>query len=385
MKINTDNHILSTASDLNWGEGYLQWEKENNWNFNRIEKLSTKFVEYMRLYRIISHENIVKISKELNSVYGNCDNIPFVDFDQVTAYCLIHFLPRYRRIQLIFQELITKNIFPKINTEYPIHIIDIGTGPGPSLFAISDFFLSLKLYGKEKNIAELGRLDFKIDYVERSDGFREWIHHFTEYANGNSNDIEKDLVWRTPYHHGTFSDFADISFEEINYYPEIDDDGDYNTQKRVTKHRPHFIIASNFFTTTEMAGRFENELKDCVKFMKNKGVLIVTGGRGGKYKEINSLIESFVAYKNKNEKGFLSSCSRQDSVESKLSYNYSEMYAESIKRAKMNIFGLFSKELLEENVSADNLERIYGSIGESSSGKDSWGLQVYRKYSKLMR
>jgi len=107
-----------------------------------------------------SPDNIHCIGHQLESVLKNCDEISYEEAGTAEAYALLHFLDRYHRFQLVFENLDSLGLMPAKKKEYPVDVLDVGTGPGPSMYALSDFFSSK------------GESGFNIDYVEKSKQFR---------------------------------------------------------------------------------------------------------------------------------------------------------------------------------------------------------------------
>jgi hypothetical protein len=72
------------------------------------------------------------------NVLNRCDTITYDEPGAANAYVLLHFLDRYHRFQLTFDLLARHKLMPLRHRD--LHMLDVGTGPGPSMFALSDFY-----------------------------------------------------------------------------------------------------------------------------------------------------------------------------------------------------------------------------------------------------
>ena len=94
--------------------------------------------------------------------------------------------------------MLEKGTFPIRET---INVMDVGTGPGPSMFALSDMILLINLYLGEKGSGR-GISYINLDYAEQSEGFRQFMHHATEMimAKGHESFVR--------FHFGTYRNAA---------------------------------------------------------------------------------------------------------------------------------------------------------------------------------
>jgi hypothetical protein len=191
-----------------------------------------------------------EMASQLLNVLKHCDTITYNEPGTADAYALLHFLDRYHRFQLTYAHLDLRGLMPAKMTG--IDVLDVGTGPGPSMFAASDFY-NERFGQADAPRADDRRPDFKIDYVERSVEFRSWLHHFTEFANFFAPTGKR---WYVPYHHGAFHDFSNIEFEQQLVSWELDDDGGGKLVRSIQKYRYDLITFSNFLTTRDQVMHF---------------------------------------------------------------------------------------------------------------------------------
>ena len=126
------------------------------------------------------------------------------------------------------------------------------------------FYSALIEYGRDKNIKVFSELKFELDYVEKISGFRNFLHHFTEIAND-----KEPVTWKVPYHHGTFEEFEQITFDLIRYQWDLDDYGRFITKTVKVKHRYDMVIFSNFLTSVDQVKKLQNELQNCMRYIRN--------------------------------------------------------------------------------------------------------------------
>ncbi len=108
-----------------------------------------------------------EVASQLLNVLKHCDTITYNDRGTADAYALLHFLDRYHRFQLTYAHLYQNGLIPL--KKVGIDVLDVGTGPGPSMFAVSDFYSERleRVYTQHPNNTRA----FRIDYVEQSGEF----------------------------------------------------------------------------------------------------------------------------------------------------------------------------------------------------------------------
>lgn len=265
-------------------EKYQNWLTDTDFLWNRFNSLTTALENY--ILELISDDIFaIKVASKFDDVLSRCDEIDYSDNETAIAYCILHFLPRYRMFQMIYSKLLTENLLPLKIKKNAVRTLDIGTGPGPSMYALSDIYSSLQIFGGVSS-------EFKQtqDYVEQSIGFRNILHHFTENANAYYRSDE--IGWNVPYHHGSFGDFTSINFNPMYNYWGL---------PKIIKFRFNLITSSNFFTTVEQIENQKKEITDCVRYLRHGGVFLVVGAKSGEstktnknYSKIYSLIKQLV-------------------------------------------------------------------------------------------
>lgn len=350
-------------------------------NFQTVE--GQRFLELEELLRDFLLQNVNDpvyakiIAKQLLNVLKHCDQISYDEPGTAEAYALLHFLDRYHRFQMVF-ELLHKNGLMPINNRR-LDILDVGTGPGPSMFALSDFYTNV--YSDKVNESENSvESTFSIDYVERSQEFRNWLHHFTEFANYHSPTTKP---WLVPYHHGTFDDFKNLDFNKKTMVWESDDDGYYKHVQYVTKYRFDLIIFSNFLTSKEQTDEFSKEIENCARYLRHKGILIVVGsGRHTeKYKQVYETLERTILDGCYNNKNVIAKCNKVILPNSVMQYSWNDNYGNRLKGLINSVM-----EKLQLNAKEDipkELAKILNkTIQPGYSRSIEWEVLVFQKKAK---
>lgn len=345
----------------------------------RFLELSALLKEHLEKQLESDPELAVKMGSQLMNVLKHCDEITYEEEGTAQAYALLHFLNRYHRFQLIFAALDEQGILPKKKSN--IDILDVGTGPGPSMFATSDFF-SDKLSWKPADRFEHGTCPFTIDYVERSSEFRNWLHHFTEHVN---YWCPSGLPWQVPFHHGTFFDFRNIEFNRNCAYYERDGD-DEIWRKTIQKHRFDIAIFSNFLTTGDQVKSFSKEIEDCARYLRNNGILIIVGApdRTKKYRAVYKGITEIVLGGKYGQRAFKAHCREVKLANPVLSFSWNDEYGKHIKEFTRQIIDKMNTH--SPGAVPSEEQKLFGENAEVARDKlIEWEIRVFRKLAKPRR
>lgn len=312
-----------------------------------------------------------RIAKQMNSTLKSCDDINFNSPESAHAYVIWHLLDRYHRFQLMQLELFKHGflLFPQQN----IRILDVGTGPAPALFAFSDFYHALnQIEGQE-------RFCCREDYVEQSEEFRSFLHHFCELSYHNH-------TYSIPFHHGTFYDFSDISFEQTQMRS--------RGRPYKTKHLFEIAVFSSFFTSVDSLSKFKKSLSAVKRVMKNRGLIIITGAcdpNNGKgeypkiYKQCDKLLTG--NFSNWKFKGYWQ---RVKKLKTDFSYNYGDPYGEEMRKfyqftkEKFQYFNAWNDmDLKAQKKLEERISNTLDKIEQENQDGTSWKMIVYQKHVRL--
>lgn len=374
---------------------FIRWLDEGDRLYARFEILAQRVISFAST-RFLGHcEDVQTIAKRLRDVRSRCDTIDYDVPGTVEAYALLHFLDRYHRFQLILSRLVDLGHLPV--KKLPIDILDVGTGPGPSLFAISDMYSWIIAYGLETENKLLGELRFNMDYVENSQRFRQWLHHFTEHANFADQRVIPE--WRIPYHFGSFQDFAGLDFSKAKneflesqiaaIEREFDDAGEaipsrayiidnYMNTEWKNALRYDLIIFSNFLTSAKQARDLHDELRSAANALRNNGIIIIVGGRGEKYAEVYSTVRSIVCgdlYRKKKSISRLSEITAEV-----MRYEYHGRVGDLLREIRQ----VLVRRIEDCGASGAVHPDIFKSLIRSQQrvkGSQKWAIRVFRKQS----
>lgn len=342
----------------------------NGKRFLELEMLIKEFLSS----RMKDPEASRAIASQLLNVLKNCDQITYEEEGTAEAYALLHFLDRYHRFQLIFSLLSEKKLMPMRRTG--LKILDVGTGPGPSMFAVSDFYSAALGININKN-SDFRDTPFSIDYVERSSQFRNWLHHFTEFTNYYSPTKKQ---WAVPYHHGTFYDFKNLEFDQRSIEWFTDDNGDSDFLRHITRHRFDLIVFSNFLTTKEQTVSFSKEIENCARFLRNNGLLIVVGAKScsKKYKEVYEEIEKTILSGRYSTRKYTARCFKVDIDNSTMGYSWHDAHGQRLKsiiKHFLDALDVTAKDSIPMEVS----KTLSDAIQPNYKRAIEWELMVFRK------
>lgn len=273
-------------------------------------------------------------ASQLQNVLQNCDNITYEEPGAAEAYAFLHFLDRYHRFQLTFERLNALKLMPLRGRR--IDVLDIGTGPGPSMFALSDFYVRTLRKGTSRD-TDWGQQGFNIDYVERSRSFRGWLHHFTEYVNDH---CPTEVPWWVPFHHGKFYDFSGIQFDSAHLETTYNDHGDSRTREVKVKRRFDLIVMSNFLTTKGQVQSFSQELQDCARYLRHNGIMIIVGAtnRSKKYQEVYDELKQLILDGRYSNRKLIAKMDAVDIGESIMKFSWNDTYGTRLKGMTERLF-----------------------------------------------
>ena len=309
------------------------------------------------------------IIAELTNVIGKCDEIDFQKDEMAVAYAIWHFLDRYHRFQIMLQTLIDKGCL--IYKECRYDVLDIGTGPSQTLFALSDYFSELNCIDGSANIF------LKSEYVERSEGFRNFLHRFVEFA------MMKEKRYLVPFHFAKSTDAFNIPFNETvpSWYK--------RSRDIKIKSRYDIVVFNNFLTNPDFMNTFTEQLKTICRFIRNNGLLIVIGARNQlpKYAEVYSIIQSIVL-RRFNHRKFFGYWSKI--VDREYDYKYDDQFGEELRKHYEHIVSFLKMTPLEGNgeeclwdlVSETDRDLFARRMGKEDNNLGiKWKMVVYQKHS----
>lgn len=287
----------------------------------------------------------------------DCDHLEFNNPSQVISYVILHFLTRYHRSQELFLNLLESELFPLNRSENKV--ISIGAGPSPSLYAINNLYSIINKFFKDNYDGKM-KLRYTIDYCERSNNFRQFLHHFTEYLN-DERFCEKNNFYLIPYHFGSFKDFSTMI---------------------VTKNdsvRFDIAIFNNFLTPKTSFENFKENIKGIIECLTKKGILIIFGpDLNGKsdYRDYYYTLNKFLVkyrYKTKTKRsGYLNQINFYES--NKTIFNQNSV--EALKKFYSFILKMFGSS---PKLSQDFRNQFINKSKKNPRIKDRWSAMIFQK------
>ena len=192
------------------------------------------------------------------------------------AYAWLHLLDRYGRTWMALERLVSSGYLPI--AKFGVRTLDVGTGPGPSAFAVHDFYTALTEFGAEAGIEALKQPP-SITCVEFDLGTNHLRHHLSEIMSVLSRSDRPPRLTSG----SELRDFGELKpreerrsmqnhlrwKEEPSWNPVEGDDGyelvhtaDEANDIAQSLHHYRLIVFSNFLTTVGTVEQFEPTLVD---------------------------------------------------------------------------------------------------------------------------
>jgi len=357
---------------------FVNWVEENDYlykNFCDIEKCLNQY-----LSMTIGDNQRLKehICNNFNTVLGKCDQISYDEDGVPEAYIILHFLDRYHRFQLMLLDMFRSATFP---IKKKIRIMDIGTGPGPSLYAISDMVAlyqqyEMEVYGESQIEA------VEMDYVEQSQGFRAFLHRMTEILM----DYRERIY--VPFHFGNYYDASKLDFSgKISREASICVDGAYtyreHYEEKVAKSFD-LVVYSNFLTNMDVMVRFEQQLKSAAFYLRNRGKILVVGGnpKDKKYEPVYQRIDELILGQDYQSRKFLGACRKLGEI-SEMCYSDNDCYGKQIKKFYAEVLDSLTDKNWEEKL--ETTFRMWMCNYLDSDKQTKWHYEIFERRSKYRR
>lgn len=282
------------------GKTYLEWIAANRILTSKFNALAESLSTLLQS-SISTPEIAYDIWRAVPAVLSRCNEQSTYEMPgSPYAYAWLHFLDRYARTWRALEKLVASGYLPL--ARYGVRALDVGTGPGPSAFAIHDFYDSLTKFGMERKIKPFNQPP-TLTCVEFDRGTNSLRHILAEIAYQQSGQQPQGFLAMC----SAISDFREIKpaaqrlrlqrqyrGETEEYYDEVRDewhsDRLYSAEEAnniaQSLHRYRLIVFSNFLTTVGIVRAFEENLVAILGDAQPGSVLLLIGGKGGPYPEI---------------------------------------------------------------------------------------------------
>jgi hypothetical protein len=187
--------------------GFLDWLDSTGKCFEVFDHLAAA-LEMLLLDQVLADgpeisaaEAGTRFAHVLPLVLSKCDEPIYDEPFVAEAYAFVHLLERYRRFSQVLDALLTDGILPMRDSG--IDVLDVGVGPGPALFATSDFYDQLNQYARVHRIEGLKTPPPGLHSVESSFRMVRVMHWISELS-GRRHPFDRDLT-----------DFIGVDFEHL--------------------------------------------------------------------------------------------------------------------------------------------------------------------------
>ena len=308
--IAADRKVGSPRKPLSWsgvlrarGPRFLEWLEQNKILALKFDILAQGLSQLLQ-EAIDTPGKAIHVWAAAPAVLSRCnDQKTYALPHAPLAYAWLHLLERYGRTWMALQQLVRLGCLPIAKNG--VNVLDVGAGPGPSAFAIHDFYSALTEYGTERSIGRLIQPP-SVTCVELNDSTNFLRNLLAEVASANAA------------RHGLFpfgrcySDFEEIQPKEerrirrntllsdvvLDWDPIV---GDYVYEPEYTNgqandiaqslHRYRLIVFSNFLTTRGTVEKFEARLADIFGDAGAGCVILMLGANNNEYRVIYERVD----------------------------------------------------------------------------------------------
>ena len=279
------------------GSDFLAWLYVNRRLSLRFEALAAALWSLLTA-TVRTAEDAQAVWTAVPAVLGYCnDQRTYQLPGAAPAYAWIHLLDRYIRTWSALERLVEMHCLPM--GKYGIRALDVGTGPGPSAFAIDDFYTTMSEFSELK-CRPKWRQPPEITCVELDRDANHFRHLLAEILFEKNHRKSTSVLSMC----SALLDFGQLNptrerrqymqslrWEEDAYF---DDESRKWVSQRVycseegnqmaqSLHRYRLVVFSNFLTTVTSVKCFEPNLVDMLDDAAAGSVVLLLGGHSGHY------------------------------------------------------------------------------------------------------
>ena len=283
---------------------FLDWlEKERT--LSRKFNVIAKALQSLLCREICTNEDALNVWRVVPAVLKHCDDPgTYILLRAPHAYAWLHLLDRYVRTWMALRILVKNNCIAM--GQYGVQTLDVGTGPGPSAFAIHDFYSAMVEFSKQGN--SQWRQPAHITCVELDASTNSLRHNLAEIMFEQSQRESEGMLamCHALHNFGAIKPTQErrqilhsLRNAEETYYDEIRDewasDLIYSPEEAndiaQSHHRYRLIVFSNFLTNVGTVKCFEPNLVDILQDAFPGTVLLVIGGKGPRYRKVYKRVD----------------------------------------------------------------------------------------------
>jgi hypothetical protein len=268
-----------------------KWLRVNRILEHNVGRLAEDLATYLLDWGLRTPQEGARFLAAVPLVIARCDDDIYGDQAVADAYAWVHLLERYRRAWLALYALFDVGRLPLARKG--LEVLDVGTGPAPVLYAVSDFHAAVRAFADEADIDDLRLEPPHLSSVEESGAMTHLVHVISEIGRRP----------RGPYR-ADFRSILEVAPEELREHRrafevrrlmEEEGIGDERTANRMVSEagyvessfRYRFVVFSNFLTTSDSVIRWSEPLTAMARSLYPGGLSFVMGAAGGdKYRTI---------------------------------------------------------------------------------------------------
>lgn len=287
---------------------YLAWATANRIFETKFEMLAAALWTLLR-NAIRTPEDVCAVWRATPSVLSRCnEQSTYTMPGAAAAYAWLHLLDRYARTWSALERLVVANCLPL--ARQGIRVLDVGTGPGPSAFAVHDFYTAMTEFAVQTDEMKWRQLP-TITCVEYDSNTNYFRHNLAEILFEQSNrqfegvlaichalldfrtimptverkHLQEMLRWAEDEY---FDEVANRWTSDLRY------SADEANDIAQSLHRYRLIVFSNFLTTIGSVVNFESNLVEIFADAQPGSVVMVLGGKKEPYPEIYEYVNRLV-------------------------------------------------------------------------------------------
>jgi hypothetical protein len=360
------------------GSQFVQWLGTSGYRWLCFDRMATTLEQYLLNWSLRTDSPTFKLDAEaflcqLPRVLSRCDEPIYDDPWTADAYAYIHLLERYRRFWRALELLVDAAALPM--REKPIHVLDVGSGPAPALFAVYDFYSGLRTFASEMGIAEFAISALEGHAIESSAAMHHIVHLMSEIGR---------LAVGTRVPLPDFEGFDPpaarwhVRSKIATYMRDLEDASEAEISRELATHpaewmdsyRYNVCVFSNFLTQPTQLTQYRNELEQVVRALRPGGIVVIVGGTGKQYPGIFSQLDDLASSLG---------IKRMTEVPDCVPCDYIGPEAARIKRLYQLIWERLELSGVDLSTARGHLPRDLWDPGAGLSGPQAFGLRVFRK------
>ena len=286
------------------GPAFLEWLETHGILSRKFDTLA-KALHWLLQMEVRTKEDAIAVCKAVPAAYKCLENqSTYEDRWTALAYAGLHLLDRYVRTWVALERLVAANCLPL--AQYGVKVLDAGTGPGPSAFAVHDFYSAVTQFSEHTG-NRMWHQPVLVYCVEKARATNHMRHLLSEMVYELSRRQSMNVLKMTQY----MPNFNKIrprqqrkalqemlSNAEDEYFGDID--GSWSAElwfwahvsefRAKALHRYRLLVFSNYLTNVNQLTCIEPNLVEIFRDSSPGTALMLLGGKGGHYPQIYDVV-----------------------------------------------------------------------------------------------